>query len=363
MTVLHYEALLPINAKQWFVERDTAAYLSLQSRMLNLGRQEFVESWKQGDVAFVKMVTKPNPGAWLPGSAQKSLVKDDQLEMVDTIAFEGQQLDRGPPYVLPVKSEIPVLGGKTDIHFKITIVDAGPNKTKQILDGSATIKIFGLGKLAEKMLKRSMKQTYEKLPEVVQKWQMHRNDIARGPGGEARLLAGRPSVLQESQSQQQHQHHHQQSASMNDRGSTGGDSAQQAVSSSEREAGQSKLHPAPTAYFSAASSQEDGEDLRDHRDHGQMQIPDVEREKEMPPTYGMLGERLQSLQSFNEEAPEWAKYWSDLGITSTENVYVQRFGRVIKVTRRLGLGEGDQKQTRSKTTNFYSLFPCCNPGK
>jgi hypothetical protein len=333
--------------------------------MLNLGRQEFVESWKEGDVAFVKMVTKPNTGAWLPASAQKSLVKDDQLEMVDTIEL-GPQLERGPPYVLPVESQIPALGGKTDIRFKITIIEAGPNKTKQILDGNANIKIFGLGKLAEKMLKRSMKQTYDKLPEVVQKWQMHRNEmIARGPGDEARLLAGRPSVLQDRSRENQE---NQSLKKIRGEADGGGTAEQQTTCIGDNGQSRSTLHPAPTAYFSAASSQEEDDDQRGQGQGTMQQEADGNATPQTAPSCGMLlGESLQSLQSFNEASPEWARYWNDLGITSTKNVYVERFGRVVKVTRRLGLAEGaavhqahdgEDHCDGPKTTRF-SIFSCC----
>ncbi|GAB4823910.1 hypothetical protein N2152v2_010956 [Parachlorella kessleri] len=175
------EANLPIDCRTYFVERDAASFRSLLAKTLSLGEYEFVEAWSEGPVKFVKLKTKPDFSAWVPKSAAGALPLTD-LEFFDIIKYDPAELEH-PPYRL-----------HTNIHSTLTIEEMGPNKTRQVLEGEIKVKVFGLGGLAERMVKSSLERTYKRLPEVVERWVEFREEVLRQPGGNQRLLLGRPSL-------------------------------------------------------------------------------------------------------------------------------------------------------------------------
>jgi hypothetical protein len=59
------EAVLPTDARRYFIEKDTPAFNALKASVLGLGALEFVDSWQEGDKKFVKLLTKPDVGKWV----------------------------------------------------------------------------------------------------------------------------------------------------------------------------------------------------------------------------------------------------------------------------------------------------------
>ena len=65
---------------------------------------------------------------------------------------------------------MPIFGDRVDIRTQLTIEEAGPWETRQVIESEVRIDMLGIGKIAEHMVKSSVRETYEKLPEIVARW-------------------------------------------------------------------------------------------------------------------------------------------------------------------------------------------------
>ncbi|KAL4425872.1 hypothetical protein ABPG75_009888 [Micractinium tetrahymenae] len=186
------EALLPAPAHTYFLERDSAAFRSLLSKVLKIGQLEFNDLWHEGSSSFVRMVTKPEFGSWVPKSVAGQL-QSSNLEFHDIIEYNPAHI-ASPPYKIFVRTESPFLKDKLDIQLTLTIEEVEPGVScRQILEGHLRVKMFGVGRIVEGIVKDSLINTYKKLPEIVRRWQLFREEaLARGDGRQ--LLLGRPPV-------------------------------------------------------------------------------------------------------------------------------------------------------------------------
>lgn len=186
------EAVLPAPARTYFLERDSAAFRSLLSKVLKIGQLEFNDLWREGNSSFVRMITKPEFGSWVPKGVASQL-NSNQLEFHDIIEYNPAYIS-SPPYKIFVRTESPFLKDKLDIQLTLTIeeLDDGA-RCRQILEGHIHVKMFGVGRIVESIVKDSLHNTYKKLPEIVRRWQLFREDALR-TGDSKQLLLGRPPV-------------------------------------------------------------------------------------------------------------------------------------------------------------------------
>lgn len=186
------EALLPAPAPTYFLERDSAAFRSLLSKVLKIGQLEFNDLWHEGASSFVRMVTKPEFGSWVPKSVAGQL-QSSNLEFHDIIEYNPAHI-ASPPYKIFVRTESPFLKDKLDIQLTLTIEEVEPGVScRQILEGHLRVKMFGVGRIVEGIVKDSLINTYKRLPEIVRRWQLFREE-ALGRGDGRQLLLGRPPV-------------------------------------------------------------------------------------------------------------------------------------------------------------------------
>ncbi|KAI3438551.1 hypothetical protein D9Q98_000979 [Chlorella vulgaris] len=186
------EAELPIPARQLFLERDSAAFRALLSKSLKIGQLEFSDLWREGGSTYVRMITKPEFGSWVPKAVANQL-QQKELEFHDVIEYNPRCI-ASPPYTLAVRTESPFLKDKLDVQLTLTIEELeGGASCRQILEGCIRVRMFGVGRIVERIVKESLQNTYKKLPEIVRRWQLYRQEALLS-GDERQLLLGRPPV-------------------------------------------------------------------------------------------------------------------------------------------------------------------------
>lgn len=82
-TEIDVEAILPCNAHEYFVERDSAAFQSLLAKSLKLGTLCFRDAWEEGGSTFVRVVTKPDVASWVPASVRNAVANASEVEFFD----------------------------------------------------------------------------------------------------------------------------------------------------------------------------------------------------------------------------------------------------------------------------------------
>lgn len=191
MVHYRYNAVLPTPAMPYMLERDSAAFRQLLCKSLNLGELEVIDTWTEGGSTFVKTVTRPDLGNWVP-SAFKASLSGDKLAFHDIIEYNPQQL-RNSPYVLKVRSTLPFFKKKAKIENTLTIEEIDSCSCRQTLEGEVSIPVAGIGKIIERVVKDSLDKTYKSLPQVLGRWMEVRQELIKQKGLEA-LTAGRPDI-------------------------------------------------------------------------------------------------------------------------------------------------------------------------
>ncbi|PSC73913.1 serine threonine kinase [Micractinium conductrix] len=165
---------------------------------MNLLEYEIVECWKEGGGAQgppatkIKLGSKPDVSAWISGPLASKL--PEVLEYFDEVTYQPQAL-ASPPYQLLVRSEVPFLGDKGRFESHILIEPVGQGRCRHTLEQTIEFKgLWGLGAVAKKLAKKSLQDTFDDLPGVIDKWLTFRQELLQTPKGRARLLAGRPHV-------------------------------------------------------------------------------------------------------------------------------------------------------------------------
>jgi hypothetical protein len=91
-THLDVQAILPCNAQQYYVERDSAAFRALLAKALNLGVYKFRDTWREGGTTFVRLVTKPEISSWVPSAVRNAVANASEIEFHD-VSKELKKLD------------------------------------------------------------------------------------------------------------------------------------------------------------------------------------------------------------------------------------------------------------------------------
>jgi hypothetical protein len=169
MPDFHLETLLPTDARRWVRERFSAAFLALQGRMQSLDIQ-FLNTWQQGETIFLQFVTRADTGKWVPkGLAKQMPGGKDGMDFIRVFEI-GPEVARGPPFIIRSTCEIPSLGKGPHVRSTITIEEVGPRTTRQKEEGEIKVKLFGFGKVVEKILAKSLTETNDEQPKVVETW-------------------------------------------------------------------------------------------------------------------------------------------------------------------------------------------------
>ncbi|KAK9791832.1 hypothetical protein WJX73_004695, partial [Symbiochloris irregularis] len=190
--MVHFKvsAVLPIPAHIFFVERDSAAFRSLVAKVMKLGGLEIHDGWMDGDVEVYKFVTRPDIDKFVPKKLQHYL-PGGNLYYIDIIEYDPKRL-KGSPYKLSVTSIPPIFPSKAHIQCELTIEEETKDTCRQTLEGNVDIHIFGLGKIAENIIADNLKKVYSGIPQIVERWNVFREEILKKPGGKEILVSGRP---------------------------------------------------------------------------------------------------------------------------------------------------------------------------
>ncbi|KAG7675223.1 hypothetical protein Ndes2526B_g08087 [Nannochloris sp. 'desiccata'] len=194
-THLDVQAILPCNAQQYYVERDSAAFRALLSKALSLGVYKFRDTWRDGGSTFVRLVTKPEISSWVPSSVRNAVANASEIEFHDIIEYRPSDTT-GPSYTLHVRTESPFLGDKLRVNTTLELIPQTDNTTLQRLSGTVCVRMLGMGGLIEKAIRDNLVKTYQQLPEIVSRWEAYRAEllVQEGDAGRGVLLAGRPPV-------------------------------------------------------------------------------------------------------------------------------------------------------------------------
>lgn len=185
------EATLPLPAKQYFIEKESPAFISLQGEILQTGKCERLSTWKSGESYFVKRRIYPGEEHTngLPSTLSNNLAIDSVIEYNPGGLITS-------PYETAVQSEMPFMKG-VSMSSKLAIAEHSEMPEThciQTQELEVQVKILFLGKILEKALKRSMERTYEKLPQVVEAWKIQRESLLKTKTGAEQLVSGRPQV-------------------------------------------------------------------------------------------------------------------------------------------------------------------------
>mmetsp|Transcript_21307 Transcript_21307/g.64113 ORF Transcript_21307/g.64113 Transcript_21307/m.64113 type:complete len:554 (+) Transcript_21307:294-1955(+) len=198
---MHFKvsAVLPIDARTFLVERDSAAFRALVAETQKLGSLEIRDGWADGPVQVFKLVTKPDVDHFVPKRLQKYLPLS--LEYTDVIRYDPAKL-QDPPFVLDVHSIPPVFPSKTTINCTLTIEEVSECECRQTLEGDVTIGVLGLGAIAERIICSSLRDVYSGIPEIARRWVAFRDDVLKQPDGREVLFSGRPPLQEDWVSEQ-----------------------------------------------------------------------------------------------------------------------------------------------------------------
>eukprot|EP00736_Rhodelphis_marinus_P000573 Rmarinus@m.928 len=164
MVNFRVECVIPMPAAQYWVERDTTEFRVLQCEVLSLKKVELLEEYREN--GEIVQVVRTIPNMELP-SAVKSLLGGKEFVFDDTLRRPAQT---GPPYECTFVSNPPVLTDRTKVSGRLYLKELDGGSCLQVLEGTATVSIFGIGGIVERTIVHGLKDTYAKLPIVVCRW-------------------------------------------------------------------------------------------------------------------------------------------------------------------------------------------------
>jgi len=208
-TAIDARCVLPVNVKEYFVERDGDAFRSLFAKTLKLGTLTFDDDGPESVLQFeeegrgnekekttvVRLVTRPDLGSWVPASVRHAVSTAAEIEFHDEIEYGSVEMEK-PPFCLYVRTRSPFLGSKFSLESRLTFSRLEDGRCEQRLQGRVQVKMLGLGGLVERMVRDSVQNTYKKLPHVIGLWNEERRRIlVRDEGNGSGLVRGRPEHI------------------------------------------------------------------------------------------------------------------------------------------------------------------------
>eukprot|EP00890_Picochlorum_soloecismus_P001609 jgi/Picsp_1/2449/NSC_05910-R1_hypothetical protein CHLNCDRAFT_142876 [Chlorella variabilis] len=211
-TAIDARCVLPVNLKEYFVERDGDAFRSLFAKTLKLGTLTFDDGpesllrfeeeeekgsskSKKNEKIVVRLVTRPDLASWVPASVRHAVASAAEIEFHDEIEYGSVEMEK-PPFCLYVRTRSPFLGTKFNLESRLTFSRLEDGRCEQRLQGRVEVRMLGLGGLVERMVRDSVQNTYKKLPRVIGLWNQERRKIlARDEGNGAGLVHGRPEHI------------------------------------------------------------------------------------------------------------------------------------------------------------------------
>ncbi len=123
--------------------------------------QEYrVEASKQGDTTVRRVRVIPTVD--MPGPLRKI--------MGDTIGYWEEQRVSASALRYDFKVTPDKMPDKIDVHGTFSIEPLGPDRCRRTMAGEATVKIFGVGGLAEKFLVGELERQYGDVARVQEQW-------------------------------------------------------------------------------------------------------------------------------------------------------------------------------------------------
>eukprot|EP00898_Chlorokybus_atmophyticus_P004323 jgi/Chlat1/4892/Chrsp31S04907 len=168
MAPFRVEAVLDMDARTYFVERDTAAFQALQCKVLGLKDVVLLAAWDDGKVRWVRKKTVPNVP--LPGPVQ-ALLGNQDFAFIDTLGYPPVSVQaQASSFHVQFSTEPPVFKNRVHVEGKVTVEPVGPNRCRQVLQGVVDVNIPGVRKFVEPMVINSLQETYNGLPQVIEQW-------------------------------------------------------------------------------------------------------------------------------------------------------------------------------------------------
>lgn len=178
MVKFRVEADLPMDVDAYFADAwgdgpETEGFRSVMSTVLNFRGMDVLDMRRTEDgKKVVRLLTKPNLS--LPTAVDAMLARaGGNFELIDTLEFPSRQpkeMGQGGLYHLQFSSMTPLIKGLYEVQGKITVEPIAPNRCRQVLEGTATVNMFGFKYVIEGIIAQQVKSTYEKLPSVVRRW-------------------------------------------------------------------------------------------------------------------------------------------------------------------------------------------------
>lgn len=178
MVKFRVEAELPMEVDAYFADAwgdgpETEGFRAIMASVLNFRGMDVLErQLKEDGSKVVRLLTKPNLS--LPAAVNAMLARaGGNFELVDTLEFPAQQpaaLGIHKHYHLNFSSMTPLIKGLYEVQGKITVEPLTSNTCRQVLEGTATVNMFGFKYVIEGIIAQQVKSTYEKLPAVVKRW-------------------------------------------------------------------------------------------------------------------------------------------------------------------------------------------------
>ena len=211
-TAIDARCVLPVNLKEYFVERDGDAFRSLFAKTLKLGTLTFDDGpesvlrfeeeeekgggrSRKSEKIVVRLVTRPDLASWVPASVRHAVASAAEIEFHDEIEYGSIEMEK-PPFCLYVRTRSPFLGSKFNLESRLTFSRLEDGRCEQRLQGRVEVRMLGLGGLVERMVRDSVQNTYKKLPHVIGLWNQERQKIlVRDEGNGAGLVHGRPEHI------------------------------------------------------------------------------------------------------------------------------------------------------------------------
>ncbi len=207
--------VLDIPAQRYFVERDGEEFRRFFASTLKLGHLIFDDIFGDTNVdpeghvpdlvtttsnetppsqKAIRLITRPDLSAWVPQAVRNKVSHASELEFHDDIVYDGRSIEK-PPYGLEISTRSPFLGEKRfrlQSRMEITPTPDGLGCI-HTYRGHIEVHLLGFGGLVERMVRDSIQSTYRKLPDLIQKWNVKREEILKQHGGDDSIvLQGRP---------------------------------------------------------------------------------------------------------------------------------------------------------------------------